>query len=179
GAEQPNEHEHSDQKQDVDARHVDLPDQRLGRVANFQTRQEPEVDGLLRQRIGAGDHSLAGDYGRARGEHHHGQLRPIGVEQEEWVLDRLVIGQYERTLAKIIDCQRRQSDGKPGGAYWAAAEMAEIGIKRFRAGDGEKNGAEGYQTDESVACQKFYAVDRIEGIQDGKILRHVPHAGNG
>jgi hypothetical protein len=145
-AEQPDEHENSDQKQGVDSRHVDLPKQRFGRVANFHARQEAEMNGLLRQRIGAGDHGLARDHGRGRGEHHHRQLSPIGIEQEEWVLDRLVISQDERTLAKIVDRQRRQNDAKPGGADWAPAEMPEISIKRFRAGDREKNGTERYQT---------------------------------
>ena len=65
------------------------------------------MDGLLRQRIGAGDHGLARDYGRGCGEHHHGQLSPIGIEQEERVLDRLVISQDECTLAEIVDRQGR------------------------------------------------------------------------
>src|SRR5262245_18677229 len=123
GAEQPDEHENSDQKQGVDAGHVDLPEQRRGCVANFQARQEAEMDGLLRQRMGAGGHGLARDHSRGCGEHHHGQLSPIGIEQEEWVLDRLVISQDERTLPQIVDRQRRQNDAEPSGADWASAEM--------------------------------------------------------
>src|SRR5262249_4454868 len=107
------------------------------------------------------------------------QLRPIGVEQEERVLDCLVISQDERTLAKIVDRQRWQGDAEPGGADWTSAEMPEIGIKRFRAGDRKKNGAKRYQTDKPVARQELYAVDRIESVQHCKILRHVPHAGDG
>src|SRR4029453_5853329 len=94
-------------------------------------------------------------------------------------LNRLVISQDERTLAKIVDRQRRQRNAEPGGADWASAKMPGNGKKAFRAGDHEKNGAERYQTDQPVACQKLYAVDRIEGIQHCKILRYVPQAGDG
>src|SRR5690349_15293794 len=117
------------------------------------------MDSLLSQRIGTRDHRLACDHGRSRREHYHRQLSPIGIEQEEWVLDRLVIGQDERALTKIIDCQRRQGDAEPGGADRAPAKMSEIGIKRFRASDHEENGAERYQTDKSVARQKLQPVN--------------------
>jgi hypothetical protein len=90
-----------------------------------------------------------------------------------------VISQHERALAQIVDRQRRQGDAKPGGADGASAEMPEISIKCFRAGDRKKNGTERYQTNEPMACQKLYAVNRIEGIQHGKILRHMPQAGDG
>ena len=66
GAELDHQHQHADQQQPVDRRQVDLPGI-IGRgLADAQARQQPELDRLLGQRIGAGDHRLAGDDRRER-----------------------------------------------------------------------------------------------------------------
>ena len=81
----------------------------------------------------------------------------------ERILDRRRIGQHHRALAEIIDQQRRQHEAEPGGLDRLAAEMAEIGIERLAAGDGQKHRAERDQADVAVIEQKLDAVERIDG----------------
>src|SRR6516162_202659 len=47
--------DHRDQQQLVDARDEDLAGMDFRGMANFEARQQPELDRLARQRIGAGD----------------------------------------------------------------------------------------------------------------------------
>ena len=49
--------------------------------------------------------------------------------------------------------------------------MAEIGIKRLGAGDGEKHGAERIKSDDAVVEQKRNAVQRIERPEHAGIAR--------
>ena len=79
-------------------------------VADFQARQQAELDRLAGQRIGAGDHRLARDHGRDRRQHHHRNARPVGVEQKERTGDRLRVGEDERALTQIVERQRRQNE---------------------------------------------------------------------
>ena len=111
-------------------------------MADFEARQQAELDRLSRERIGAGDDCLARDHGRGGREQHHRQQRPLGIEQEERILDRLRIGEHQRALPEIVERQRRQHDDQPGEPDRPAAEMAEIGVERFRAGHREEHGAE-------------------------------------
>ena len=79
-------------------------------MADLETRQQPELDCLLRKRIGAGDDRLARDHRRRSRQHDHRQQCPIGIEQKEWILDGFLVGQHERALSQIVDGERRQGD---------------------------------------------------------------------
>ena len=125
-------------------------------------RQQPELDRLLGQRIGAGDDRLAGDHGGGGRQHDHRQQRPVGIHQEERILDRLRIGQHQRALPEIVERQRRQHHREPGGLDRAAAEMAEVGVERLGAGDDQEHRAERDQADDAVAGEEAHAVERIE-----------------
>ncbi len=57
----------------VHARDVDLPGMRRRGVQDREPRQQAELDRLVRQRIGAGDHGLARDHGRGGRQHDHRQ----------------------------------------------------------------------------------------------------------
>ncbi len=78
-AEQRHQQQDADQQQRVHPRHVDLPEQRFRGVADLQARQQAELDRLLRERIGAGDHRLARDHGGGGRQHHHRQQRPFRI----------------------------------------------------------------------------------------------------
>ena len=67
---------HGDQQQHVDARNIDLAGMGFRGVADFKSRQQAELNGLTRQRIGAGDHGLARDHGRDRGESRPSESAP-------------------------------------------------------------------------------------------------------
>ena len=74
----------------------------------------------------------------------------VGHQPVERILDRLGIGEHQRALAEIIDQQRGQDEREPCQSDRLAAEMAEIGIQRLAAGDGEKHQAERHQADRAV-----------------------------
>ena len=77
----------------------------------------------------------------------------------------LRIGDQQRALPEIVQRQRRQHDEQPGGLDRALAEMAEIGIKRLGAGDGEKHRAQRHETDDAVMNHEGDGMDRIERKQ--------------
>ena len=116
-------------------------------VQDGEPRQQAELDRLMHQRIGAGDHRLAGDHRRRGGEHDHRHQEGFGHQPVERILDRRRIGQHLGALAEIIDQQRRQHQAQPGGLDRLAAEMAEIGIERLAAGHHQEHGAERDQAD--------------------------------
>ena len=91
------------------------------------------------ERVGAGDHRLAGDNSGCRGKPDHGEKRPVRIEQIERVLDRLRTCEQQRPLPEIIEGQRRQGHEQPRGLYRASAEMPEIGIESLAAGHGKKH----------------------------------------
>ena len=109
--------------------------------------QEPELDGLLGEGVGARDDGLRGDDGRHRGERHHGIVGPSGGEQIERIGDRAGVGQEQRSLPEIVQDKAGQDDGEPAEADRQPAEMAHIGIHRLAAGDGQEGGAEHGETD--------------------------------
>ncbi len=135
-------------------------------MADFEPRHQPELDRLPRQRIGAGDHGLAGDHGRQRGKRHHRDQRPIGKHQEKRVFHGFGIADHDRTLPQIIQRQRRQHDEKPGGLDRLLAEMTEVGVERLGAGDREKHGAQRHKADHAVMEHEGNGVERIEREQD-------------
>ena len=61
---------------------------------------------------------------------------------------------HQRALPQIIERQRRQHQREPGDLDRSAAEMPEIGIERFGAGDGEEHRAEREQADDAVMEQE-------------------------
>ena len=105
-------------------------------------RQQSELDRLMHQGIGAGDHRLAGDHRRGGGEHDHRDQKRFRHQTVERVFDRGRIGQHFRALAEIVDQQRRQYEGKPSDLDRLAAEVTKIGIKRLAAGDDQEYRAE-------------------------------------
>ena len=58
----------------------------------------------------------------------------------------------KRALAEIIQRQRRQDDRKPGEPNRCGPKMTDIGVKRFAAGDGEKNRAQDHETAPAVVA---------------------------
>ena len=132
----------------------------------------------MHQRIGAGDHRLAGDHGRRRRQHDHRQQEGVGHQPVERILDRRRIGQHLGALPEIIDQQRRQHERQPGRLDRLAAEMAEIGIERLAAGDHEEHGAERDQADFAVIVEERDAVERIDREQHMRIVADMQRAGD-
>ena len=109
--------QHADQQQRVDARDVDLPVLRRRGVADLEARQQAELDRLLGERIGAGDHRLAGDHGRGGREHDHRQQQRLRNQLVERILDRLRMREHQRALPEIVDASAPAST-RPNHAVW-------------------------------------------------------------
>ena len=69
-------------------------------------------------------------------------MEPVGRQQKERVLDRVRLGDEQRTLAAIVDQQRRQHEDEPRRPDRRSAEMAEVGIHRLAAGDRQEHRAQ-------------------------------------
>ncbi len=173
GAEQPDQQQDADQQGAGDARDIDLPRLRRRGVENGQPRQQTEVDRLVDQRIGAGDHGLARDDRRSGREHHHGQQQGVRHQAIERVLDRGRIGQHLGALPEVIDQQRGQHETEPGDLDRLASEMAEVGIERLAAGDDEEYQPERDQADMAVGDQERHRMDRIDRRQHARIVANV------
>ena len=55
--------------------------------------------------------------------------------------------------------------------------MAEIGVKRLRAGDHEEDETERHQPDRSVRIEKRHRIGRIDGGEHARIIVNMQHAG--
>src|SRR5262249_57262578 len=98
-------------------------------------------------------------------EHDHRQQQDFGDHAIERIFNRRRIGKHARTLAEIIEEQQRKHETQPSGLNRLSAEMAEIGIKRLAAGDGEEDQAERDQPDVTMGIEKIDAVERIDRPQ--------------
>ena len=67
-AEEQHQRQDAEQQHPVDPGDEDLPLLGRGGVHDLEPRQQAELDGLAGERVGAGDHRLAGDDGRRRRE---------------------------------------------------------------------------------------------------------------
>ena len=98
-------------------RDIDLTRLGLRGPLHVHPRQEAQLDGLLRQRVGSGDHGLTGDDGRHHGEHDKEQSEARRTHHKEPVLrneSRVVSLRFrqnserERALTEIIHGERGQ-----------------------------------------------------------------------
>ena len=129
-------------------------------MLDLEPGQEAELDRLLGERVGAGDHRLAGDDGGAGGEDDEGDEPPGRRHQEEGVRDRRRIGEDEAALAEVVEGEGGEDEAEPGGADRAAAEVAHVGVERLGAGDGEEDRAHHRQRAEAVVVEKADAMRR-------------------
>jgi hypothetical protein len=101
---------HSGHPQLVDLRHVDLPVLARARVHDGGARREAELHGLLREGEHAGDQRLRRHDRRQRGDEEQRIQRPARREQVERVLHRLRDPQEQRSLAEVVEQQRRKHE---------------------------------------------------------------------
>ena len=178
-AEHQDDQHHGGQQRPVDHRNVDLADFPLGSVADVDPRTVAELHGLAGQRIGAGNHRLRCDHRGGRGQHHQRQGAPGRCQVEERVFHCGRVGQQQRTLAEIIERQRRQHQPEPRPADRPPAEVAHVGVECFASGQGQHHGAQREEGRRAVFDEKHHGVDRIECLEHLRILQDLPHAQSG
>ncbi len=125
------------------------------------------------QRKGAGDHRLAGDHGRRGRQQNQRQQAPGRGEQVERVRNRFGVGDDQRALAEIVADQRRQHHEQPGILDRPAAEMAHVGVKRLRAGHGQKDAAEHHETHRAVRPEELDPRQRAQTFEDDPGVRDL------
>ncbi len=87
------------------------------------------------------DDGLRGDDRRQRGRISSGTSN-ISAPIVERVAHGFAVHQHMGALAVIVEQQGRHGDEQPGAGDDRPAEMAEIGIERLAAGNGQEGGAE-------------------------------------
>ena len=111
-----------------------------------------------------------------RGQEHQGERGPVGGHVEERVLDGLGLAQQHRALPEVVDDQGRHHHEVPRDANGPLAEVPEIGIERFAAGDAQDDGPEGDEADDLVVEEEPDRQHRIERHQHGRIAQDVRQA---
>ena len=175
------EDDDGDHQRPVDDRDIDLTRFGFARMPNGEARHEAQLHRLMRDRERAGDHCLAGDERGDRGEQHQRQPPFLAGEQEERITHHLggLLGREtgnHRALPEIIEQQARHDEAEPGKAHRAPAEMAHIGIQRFRSRHGQHHRAQCEERDEPVTDEKLDRVIRVERPQDVGILGNLVQA---
>ena len=173
GAEGPDQDQHDDEQQQVDARDVDLARGLLGGVADLHARQQAELDRLPGEREGAGDDGLAGDDGRDRRHDDEGQQQALGGEPVERIVDRRRVGEDQCALAEIVEPQRREDHVEPGAADRPAAEMAHIGIERLGARHGQTDRAEDGERHARMVAEEQQRIIRVDRAEDAEVVGDV------
>ena len=169
-AESKDHHHDEDENQPVDARHIDLAGDAFRRVPDFETWDEAELNGLPRQRECAGNDGLTGDHRCKRREDQHRDQHELRVETVERILDGVRIVHDERTLAEIIEDQRRHHEIEPRHRDRPASEVAEVGIKRFGARTGEKHETHYRQSEHAMRVDEFDSIKRIESQKNVQVV---------
>ena len=154
-------------------RQVDLADLLIRGMADFHAWREAELDRLLRDREGPGDHRLRRDHRCCRGQRDHRIQQPVRRQQIERVGDGLRIAQQQRTLAEVVEQERRQHQVEPGKLDRLAAEMPHVRIERLGARQGQHGGAQGEEAKQGVRLEE---ADRVPRRQRAQYLRVVSDA---
>ena len=148
-------------------------------MVDLQARQKTQLNRLAGERKCAGNHSLTGNDRSRRCQYDHRYQRPFGHAHEKRIFNGGRIAQQQRALPDIIQCQSRQHQREPGGLYGFAAEVAHVGIQRFRAGYCQHHRTEAYETHPAVVRRKIKPVIRVNGTQNIRILHNLIHPGSG
>ena len=64
------------------------------------------------------------------------------------------LAEHQRALSQVVERERGERHAEPGGLDRLAAEVSEVGIEGFRAGDGEEHEAQHREPDEAVVEEK-------------------------
>jgi len=170
---------HADHQCPVNCADVDLPLLVAGRVLDLHARDIAELDGLTGQREGPRDHRLRGNHRGHCRQPDHRQQGPARRQQVERVARRVRVLQQQRALAKIVDYQRRQHQGKPGTGYRFAAKVAHVGVQRLGAGQCQHHRTEYGHPHAGVNDEEIDRPDRVERLEHFRALADAMHAQDG
>ena len=136
---------------------------------DFHPRREVERDRLLGEGERTGDQRLRGDDRRERREHDHRPEREPAGQRVERVVERVRVDEQPRPLAQIAQRHRRKDEPVPGNHDGDAAEVREIGVERFDAGDRQHDAAEDDEAEDSVVGFEGDRVPRIERREHARV----------
>ncbi len=143
-------------------------------VGDTQARQEAELDRLLRHRIGARDHRLAGDHGGDGGEPYQRQSRPVRRHAEERIVDRRRIVEQQRRLAEIVEQQAGEGDIEPRHTDRLAAEMPHVGVERLGPRHRQHHRAQREKSELGIEQEEVRRPPGVHRAQDAGIPNDAP-----
>ncbi len=91
-----------------------------------------------------------------------GSSAQSGASRKNGLVEGLGVLEHQRTLAEIVQRQRREDQPGPRGLDRRAAEMAHVGIERLGAGDGEEHAAQDGKAHGPVREQEAHRIGRVE-----------------
>jgi hypothetical protein len=83
--------------------------------------------------------------------------------------------QQHRALAKVVDDERRHHQSVPGDADRQLAEVAQVGVQRFAAGDHEHHRTQADERDQRVVDDEINRVGRAECREHVRVDGDVGH----
>src|ERR1051325_1142956 len=111
-------------------------------MLDIEARRVSKLNRLLRQRKRAGNQRLRRDDGGSRCDGDERKERPRWSEQEERLPGSLSVQQQQRTLAEVVQQQRRQHENEPRQADGRLAEVPHIRVESFASSHCQEDGTE-------------------------------------
>ena len=137
---------------------------------------ETELDGLLCDREGAGDHGLAGDDRRECRNDEQRDRQDGRHHVEEGIVHILRMLEQHCRLAHIVEHQCRGDEVEPRDGDRLAPEMAHVGVKRLSASDRIDYRTERQERVHRVRDEEAPDVDRAERLNNLRVAEDVIHA---
>ena len=142
-------------------------------------RDVAQLHRLPRDRIGAGDHRLRGDHRGHGRQHDHRDPAPLRHAEEERIACRAWVFEQQRTLAEVVQHQRRQDEEIPAVADGLGAEVAHVGVQRLATGHRQHHRAEDEDAAPAVLGEETDAVQGIQCVEHFRVMGDVEHADDG
>jgi hypothetical protein len=95
--------------------------------------------------------------------------RPLRREQIERVLDRCGVLEQQGALPEIVEHQRGHHEPEPRAPDRRGSEVSHVGVQRFRARDGEDDGAEREECETGSATTNQSAWRGSIAAQHGRV----------
>ncbi len=105
-----------------------------------------------------------------------GKRNQSGANSKNGFFKPFGMRQHHRALAEIIEHQARQHQSQPCKTDRAAAKMAHVGVKRFRARHRQEHRAHHHKTQAGMRGDELERIHRVHRTEDGGIIFEMDRA---
>ncbi len=148
-------------------------------MTDEQSRCVAHLDHLACNRERPRDDGLRRDHRRRGGQGDHGIKRPARRKQIERITHRLGCGEQQRTLAEVVEYQRRQDVGEPDQPDRATTEVTHVGVQSLRTGDRQHHAAENEKARHAMGGEEIQCMDGQQRDEDLWMLENGEHPQQG